>query len=631
MWSGCAQSSLRMPSEESSRFKIGVFTRFRPAPPSSSTDSDDKENQEEVVQVTLPLHQRLQLIKMSRGLRNNSQALKVLRNEGNWFGEKWRSINLEKKQGSGEVASVAGSAEASNDRLIASVQSIDPGTGRVIMVAPDVGLREFCFDAAFPVNCSQESVYETTARMQVVDFLNGFNASLIVYGQTGSGKTHTMFGDDVESSKKSHLDGIVPRACAEIFQALDDKRQKGYLDLDLSISYVEIYGDQVTDLLRFGQRCGHSKAAAQRFVLNGAAQQSVSSMEDLEAALRTGDAQKRRAATAMNDRSSRAHSLLILSLIQSAASTGVTVSSKIFFADLGGSEQVKKSKIETGASRAGEEFSTGFALADRMREAVYINLGLLALKKCIEALNNKSSYVPYADSKLTMLLSPGLGGDCKTSIIVCGSMEPKNAIETMAALRFGEKCALIETEARNQASILAGLLEKLERDIADLEVQIVSKESWKVVDVTQADLLAEEGSLEATQGGIEVKKVTVLVGAEKERKLLEQLLTDRLRLTGVAGDKVELVGELKYGKVGFGGKYAEQYGLGKNYDMDDDLRVENERFAAAVDPEAMPAVLRVRAKQWIQSMDTAEKHEQKIKKLDKRRNRLVYSGMSSDM
>jgi hypothetical protein len=33
--------------------------------------------------------------------------------------------------------------------------------------------------------------------------------------------------------------------------------------------------------------------------------------------------------------------------------------------------------------------------------------GLLALKKCIEALNLRALYTPYQDSKLTMLLSSG--------------------------------------------------------------------------------------------------------------------------------------------------------------------------------------------------------------------------------
>jgi hypothetical protein len=49
------------------------------------------------------------------------------------------------------------------------------------------------------------------------------------------------------------------------------------------------------------------------------------------------------------------------------------------------------------------EFSLGFEMGDRMRETVNINLGLLALKKCIEALNNRAHYVPFQDSKLTMV------------------------------------------------------------------------------------------------------------------------------------------------------------------------------------------------------------------------------------
>jgi len=84
----------------------------------------------------------------------------------------------------------------------------------------------------------------------------------------------------------------------------------------------------------------------------------------------------------------------------------VTITSKLFLADLGGSEQVSKSKVEAGALRvAGEDaqFSLGFELGDRMRETVNINLGLLALKKCIEALNNRAAYVPFKDSKLTMV------------------------------------------------------------------------------------------------------------------------------------------------------------------------------------------------------------------------------------
>lgn len=53
--------------------------------------------------------------------------------------------------------------------------------------------------------------------------------------------------------------------------------------------------------------------------------------------------------------------------------------SKLYLADLGGSEQLKKSK----------------AIGERFDEAVHINMGLLALKNCIDALNSGSSHVCF--------------------------------------------------------------------------------------------------------------------------------------------------------------------------------------------------------------------------------------------
>ena len=245
----------------------------------------------------------------------------------------------------------------------------------------------------------------------------------LVYGQTGSGKTHTMFGPPLSSDRSSQ--GIVPRSCAEIFRALEYRKSNVNIQFDtaVKVSYVEIYGDEVTDLLSSGVKCGQSKVSAQRYVLSGAAERTVENLEDVNELLALGDGEKRRAATAMNDRSSRAHCLFILSLTQTNVENNVSCTSKLFLADLGGSEQVKKSgvaggvsnhiqrlKDETMGGKMGEDaqprvvkhdsFSTGFKQSDRLREAVYINLGLLALKKCVASLNDTKStsqYVPYQD------------------------------------------------------------------------------------------------------------------------------------------------------------------------------------------------------------------------------------------
>jgi kinesin family protein 5 len=598
------------------RFRINVYTRFKPNPNAHLDDHDALSNK-----VVLPLHQRLALIKMSHGLRTNRDALQVLRNEGSWFGSQWAEID--RRNGTSRKPSAGKAATP----LVAGVQSLDPASGRVVVVTPDVGMREFAFDGVLPADISQSEVYNKVALRLVTDFVNGFNTTAIVYGQTGSGKTYTMFGPDgviptsaraVQSrdydiGSRGHRDsGIVYRVCEEVLEAVGHRATIG-IESTVGVSYVEIFGDTVSDLLRNGARCGHSKVAAQRFVLNGAAEREVRSLTEILQLLAVGEEQKRRAATMMNERSSRAHSVLILSLKQRDVRSGVVKESKAFLADLGGSEKVKKSQADTPsgqmvmvqpAAAADEnarpninissdidasaneqpQFSTGFQLADRMREAVYINLGLLALKKCIESLNNQSDYVPYKDSKLTMLLSSGLGGNSKTSVIVCGSMEPVHAAETLSSLRFGESCALVQTEARSGASMLAGVLQAIDKEIADLEQIIVKNERWVERREERKDAFAEPGTFEAAAGGVETKKVYVVTGAEKERQRLEQLLARRAELTG-SDFRLDASKQVKV----FGRNYAGQFG--EAYDANSDLAARNERFEAAVDVSRLPKVL----------------------------------------
>ena len=86
------------------------------------------------------------------------------------------------------------------------------------------------------------------------------------YGQTGSGKTWTCFGPSPnEASYQPNNRGLVQRACEEIFQA-SEERQKLGIESKLSVSYVEVYGNEVTDLLKNGERVGHNKVSSQRYV-----------------------------------------------------------------------------------------------------------------------------------------------------------------------------------------------------------------------------------------------------------------------------------------------------------------------------------------------------------------------------
>lgn len=339
----------------------------------------------------------------------------------------------------------------------------------------------------------------------------------------------------------------MPRVCEEVFHAVEKRSTLG-VTCNLYVSYVEVFGDQVSDLLRGGAAVGHSKVSAQRFVMAGEAQKMVNSYDDISRYLSIGDAQKRRAATAMNERSSRAHSIFILSLHMLHEQTGVTLKPQFFLADLGGSEQVKRSKVHHGSSEQG----IGFVLGQHMREAININSGLLALKGCITALNRGDSYIPFQNSKLTMLLSPALGGDSKAVVMVCASKEDANAQETLQALRFGENCSQVQNDARRKQSAIEQIIEAIDIEIKALEETIRSKERWESKEIVRKDALVEEGTYEAAlaaERGGEVVRIGMIVGAETERERLEQLIRRRAKLTGENVD-------MRLAAAGFGGKYG---------------------------------------------------------------------------
>ncbi len=222
LWTGSLHSpddlsSYNTHSHVGERFKISVYARFRPLVDAKTAikdknDEDDDEGKE--VEVTLPLYQRLAMIKMSHNLKSNREALRVLTSEGGWFQAKWTELeDKENKKQNNKLNNTSSpskppqspsknkdslnsfyskqkipeiNVKKQGDKIMAAVQNVDPLTGRVVMIAPDVGLREFNYDGVLPLQSSQNYMYDTVMRRLVTDFINGFNATAIVYGQTGT-------------------------------------------------------------------------------------------------------------------------------------------------------------------------------------------------------------------------------------------------------------------------------------------------------------------------------------------------------------------------------------------------------------------------------------------------------------
>eukprot|EP00439_Symbiodinium_sp_Y106_P052105 s3853_g6.t5 len=135
-----------------------------------------------------------------------------------------------------------------------SILAVQEEKASLLALTKQSGLREYTFDRVFGERAAQADIFAGSARRLVMEFLNGTSASIICYGQTASGKTHTMFGPPQKglATTSPELQGLVPRTCAEVLRTVEIWRQRG-IEVHLSASYVELFGSEVSDLLRDGQ------------------------------------------------------------------------------------------------------------------------------------------------------------------------------------------------------------------------------------------------------------------------------------------------------------------------------------------------------------------------------------------
>ena len=89
-------------------------------------------------------------------------------------------------------------------------------------------------------------VFEDTAPF-ATSVLDGYNVCIFAYGQTGTGKTFTMEGTE-------QARGVNFKTLEELFRIIKE-RQKLYR-YDISVSVLEVYNEQIRDLLVLGSQRG---------------------------------------------------------------------------------------------------------------------------------------------------------------------------------------------------------------------------------------------------------------------------------------------------------------------------------------------------------------------------------------
>uniref|UniRef100_A0A8C1FTW9 Kinesin-like protein n=1 Tax=Cyprinus carpio carpio TaxID=630221 RepID=A0A8C1FTW9_CYPCA len=288
-----------------------------------------------------------------------------------------------------------------------------------------VGGKPYVFDRVFQSNTTQEQVYNACAQKIVKDVLEGYNGTIFAYGQTSSGKTHTMEGNLHDPDGM----GIIPRIVQDIFNYIYSMDEN--LEFHIKVSYFEIYLDKIRDLLDVSKtnlsvhedknRVPYVKGCTERFVC---------SPDEVMDTIDEGKSNRHVAVTNMNEHSSRSHSIFLINVKQENTQTEQKLSGKLFLVDLAGSEKVSK----TGAEGA------------VLDEAKNINKSLSALGNVISALaeGTVGTYVPYRDSKMTRILQDSLGGNCRTTIVICCSPSSFNEAETKTTLMFGQRAKTIK-------------------------------------------------------------------------------------------------------------------------------------------------------------------------------------------
>ncbi|XP_073708254.1 kinesin-like protein KIF1A isoform X7 [Garra rufa] len=292
---------------------------------------------------------------------------------------------------------------------------------------------------------SQQQVYRDIGEEMLLHAFEGYNVCIFAYGQTGAGKSYTMMGRQEKDQQ-----GIIPLLCEDLFTKINDSNTHNNMSYSVEVSYMEIYCERVRDLLNPKNK-GNLRVREHPLLgpyVEDLSKLAVTSYNDIQDLMDSGNKARTVAATNMNETSSRSHAVFNIIFTQkrfdSETDNTSEKVSKISLVDLAGSERAD---------------STG-AKGTRLKEGANINKSLTTLGKVISALaevdsgGNKNkkkkkveSFIPYRDSVLTWLLRENLGGNSRTAMVAALSPADINYDETLSTLRYADRAKQIRCNA----------------------------------------------------------------------------------------------------------------------------------------------------------------------------------------
>ncbi|XP_039344099.1 kinesin-like protein KIF1A isoform X6 [Mauremys mutica] len=329
---------------------------------------------------------------------------------------------------------------------------------------------------------SQKQVYQDIGEEMLQHAFEGYNVCIFAYGQTGAGKSYTMMGRQEKDQQ-----GIIPQLCEDLFSRINDTTNDN-MSYSVEVSYMEIYCERVRDLLNPKNK-GNLRVREHPLLgpyVEDLSKLAVTSYNDIQDLMDSGNKARTVAATNMNETSSRSHAVFNIIFTQKRhdAETDVTTEkvSKISLVDLAGSERAD---------------STG-AKGTRLKEGANINKSLTTLGKVISALaemdsgpnknkkKKKTDFIPYRDSVLTWLLRENLGGNSRTAMVAALSPADINYDETLSTLRYADRAKQIRCNAVINEDPNNKLIRELKDEVARLRDLLYSQGLGDIIDMTNA-------------------------------------------------------------------------------------------------------------------------------------------------
>ncbi|GLE10632.1 hypothetical protein PINS_up022849 [Pythium insidiosum] len=363
----------------------------------------------------------------------------------------------------------------------------------------------FQYDHIFDATSSTRAMYDRVAKRIVRSALDGINGTIFAYGQTSSGKTYTMTGAsgaDADASGTLGANpgsgggdlGILQLAVEDIFSFIEQSTDRDFL---LRVSFVEIYNEVVKDLLTPDSDNLKLREDPRKGVYVECREEIITTYDDILQLLQIGTTRRTVGTTAMNDRSSRSHSIFRVVIESKEKSTsrrqseddvnGAVLVACLSLVDLAGSESVRHTAAD----------------GLRQREAGNINKSLLTLSRVINTLASSqgqghnaaagASAAPFRDSKLTRLLQNSLDGNTRTLIICCVTPSDRYLDETKSTLQFAARAKTIQTSAHvNEILDDHAQLRRLKREVHELKRLLNGRDAYHALKAENEALQHEQ-------------------------------------------------------------------------------------------------------------------------------------------